>query len=141
MNNQVKISIISILLGSLIAYVSVWFIGYSATTPVPEFAKSYSTPVITSAIGFIVVGIPLAIIFTIFAQIIQRTTHNNSYLPYALLVLPLFALHILIGVFTGFNFVFFADTLSKYIPIAFCLIYFVKKQGAVKAKQGFKVGH
>jgi hypothetical protein len=132
MNNQVKVSILSVFLGVLFAYVSVIVLGYAATVAVPEFAKS-SPMVAISAIDLIAAGLPLSIIFVVFALIIKRVGHNKSYLPYILLALPFFALHIFIGAFAEFNSVFFATTLPKYIVVVICVAYFVKRQGPVKA--------
>ena len=132
MNNQVKTTILSVFLGVLFAYISVIVLGYAAAVAVPEFAKN-SPVVAISAIDLIAAGLPLSIVFIVFALIIKRVGHNKSYLPYILLALPFFALHVFIGAFTEFNSVFIVTTLPKYIVVVFCVAYFVKKQDAIKA--------
>jgi len=132
MNEKIKLLIVSVLLGLLFAYLSVIILGYSAAYPVPEFAQSYPIMAI-SAIDLIVAGIPLAIVFSFSAQIIKRVGKNVGYLSYILLALPFFVISIFFGSFGNFDFAFFAATIPKHIVIVFCIIYFAKRQGVVKA--------
>ena len=125
MDKQIKVLIISLVLGFVFTYWSVIILGYLAAMPLPEFSQ-ISPIVIMAIIDLVIAGIPLAILFIIFAHIITRLNSTNSATPYIMLALPFFTSQLLLGAFSVSNLAFFLTTLPKYIALVLTMIYVIK---------------
>ncbi|GAA5140082.1 hypothetical protein [Thalassotalea piscium] len=96
--DRVKITVLSVFLGLLYAYFAVYIAGIGAAIAIPAeiltpFVKDY--PIFTFAmIDLITIGLPLIIIYCVFALLINHLNVSKSYFPYIALLLPYFALSI-----------------------------------------------
>ncbi|MCO4798145.1 MAG: hypothetical protein KC484_02950 [Colwelliaceae bacterium] len=130
--DRVKITVLVVFLGLLYAYLSVGIIGIGAAIAIPSeiidvTMKSY--PIFTFAvIDLITIGLPLIIVYLLFAVLIRYLNMSKSYVPYIALLLPFFGLNIyFFSMLSPQDWEYTLGTIIlRHFAIIACAIYFIK---------------
>lgn len=129
--------IVSLILGTLFAYLSIQIIGYGAAIAIPIYIMEPITKSLPytgfAIIDLITSGLPLALVYIIFALLLKQLTLGKTSPPYFVLSLPFLATHIYFVAMSlkhsGFT-LWLITSLPKYALVAICVFYFIKYQSS-----------
>ncbi|MGB0937147.1 MAG: hypothetical protein ACPGTQ_06800 [Colwellia sp.] len=132
--DRAKVTVLAIFLGTLYAYLSVYITGIGAAISIPAsiltpVAKAY--PIFAFGIvDLITIGLPLIVVYFLFALMVKYFNSSKSYFPYMALLIPFYVISFY-SLATIEQSQDWAYTLGKITPryiatIAFA-IYFVKQ--------------